>query len=80
MPGADRSSTPTGGMTVIKRKYRVVTDNYCGYAVQVWRWWLPIWLEAELANTHTTVEKAMAYAENHSRKVIRVLKQESSDE
>ena len=42
-------------------KVRIVRDNYCGYAVQVWRWWFPFWIEP-YTNTHVTVEDARRYA------------------
>lgn len=25
--------------------YRIVSDEYCGYEVQIKRWWCPFWLE-----------------------------------
>jgi len=38
-------------------KYRIVTDKYCGYEVQVWHWWFPFWVQP-YCNTHVSVEDA----------------------
>ena len=43
-------------------RYRIVRDSYCGYEVQVWRWWFPFWLQCGFVNTHATIEAAEAYA------------------
>lgn len=43
--------------------YRIVTDVYSGYEVQIWRWWWPFWAQAGRVNTHSTVEKAEHYAQ-----------------
>lgn len=29
----------------MKNKYRIVTDNYRGYAAEVKRWWWPLWVQ-----------------------------------
>lgn len=39
---------------------RIVLDGYSGYEVQVWRWWLPVWLEHG-CNTHSTIDAARSY-------------------
>lgn len=56
------------------RLYRIVTDCYCGYEVQVWRTWWPFWVAAG-TNTHTSVEGATAYAERHASRVVKYLGQ-----
>lgn len=48
--------------------YRIVRDGYCGYEVQSWRWWWPIWMECsnpergQISNSHSSVEKAEEFA------------------
>jgi len=54
-----------GVQMMLKNKYRIVRDNYLGYEVQIRRWWFPIWLECQFSNTHISIEKAEAYAENY---------------
>jgi hypothetical protein len=51
------------------KKYRIVTDRYAGYEVQVWRWWFPFWLEVG-CNTHPTLERARAFAEADKGRVV----------
>jgi hypothetical protein len=46
----------------MKKRYRIVTDRYAGYEVQVWRWWFPFWKEVGFCNTHYTLERAREYA------------------
>ena len=53
--------------------YRIVHDKWAGFEVQVWRWWFPFWVQAGFSNTHPTVERAEAYATNHSQKVAKYL-------
>jgi hypothetical protein len=52
----------------LKNKYRIANDSYCGYEVQVKRWWFPIWtalgVHGHLTNTHVSVEKAEEFAKN----------------
>ena len=43
-------------------RYRIVTDAYMGYTVQVWCWWCPFWRNYGAMFTHSTVEKARVYA------------------
>lgn len=55
-------------------KYRIVTDKYCGYEVQVWRWWWPFWVQP-YCNTHLSIEAAERYAKdlNFKREVVKEL-------
>lgn len=46
----------------MKKEYRIVRDCFLGYEVQVRRWWFPIWVQAGFANTHSSIEKARAFA------------------
>lgn len=46
-------------------RLRIVRDKYAGYEVQVWRWWWPFWTEADFMNTHFSVERAEARANEY---------------
>lgn len=48
-------------------KYRIVTDKYAGYEVQIWRWYWPFWVQLDIINTHTTIERAKKHIESHKR-------------
>lgn len=53
---------------MLRHKYRVVTDSYCGFEVQMKRWWFPVWVQVGHdggigANTHTSLERAKAHIE-----------------
>jgi len=56
-------------MALFKDKYRIVRDNYCGYEVQVKKWWFPFcWFQCggdmyDDVNTHFSTEKARAHIE-----------------
>lgn len=56
----------------MSKRYRIVRDTYCGYAVQVWRWWFPFWVEPVI-NTHSSVERAEAWLETHKAEVVKYL-------
>ena len=61
--------------------YRIRRDNFAGFEVQVWRWWFPIWVQLNCVNTHSSVEKAEAFLNNHSNnnnRVVRIYKDGSS--
>jgi hypothetical protein len=49
-------------MSIFTPTWRIVTDKYCGYEVQVRRWWWPFWICHGFANTHTNIEAAERYA------------------
>lgn len=49
-----------------KTYYRIVPDHWLGFEVQIWRWWFPIWVQANFSNTHSTEEKAEAWAKKHA--------------
>jgi hypothetical protein len=42
---------------MFKKRYRIVTDRYLGYEVQVKNWWWPLWYMPVL-NTNWTIEEA----------------------
>ena len=48
--------------------FRIVEDEYCGYEVQVKRWWFPFWIEKSQygwvnANTFTSLDTAINWIE-----------------
>lgn len=49
-----------------KSKYRIVTDNFCGYEVQKKEWFMPFWrgcfVNGLFSNTHRTIEEARNFA------------------
>ena len=50
----------------LKNEYRIVTDSWLGYEVQIRRWWFPLWLEID-TNTHPSIERAERFAERHAK-------------
>jgi hypothetical protein len=42
---------------MFKKRYRIVTDRYLGYEVQVKHWWWPWWVCHDF-NTNRTIEEA----------------------
>jgi len=42
---------------------RIVTDDFAGYEVQIWRWWFPFWVQYEV-NTFFSIERARAFAKS----------------
>lgn len=65
----------------MKNKYRIVTDNFAGYEVQVKYWWLPIcWLQigdknGRKTNTHASVSDAEKLISHHKAglRVVKVI-------
>lgn len=51
----------------MRPRYRIVRDIYCGYEVQIWRWWFPFWVMADSCNTFSSIEKAEEFARIHSQ-------------
>lgn len=61
----------------MKKKYRIVSDNYAGYEVQYKHPLIPFWLQLG-CNTHPSVEKAEEWlkrqlSKQKSGKVIKTL-------
>jgi hypothetical protein len=50
----------------VRKRWRIVKDNFAGFEVQSWRWWWPFWLQGR-TNTHASVEEAEKYAEGLSQ-------------
>jgi hypothetical protein len=54
-------------------EYRVVRDTYCGYEVQIRKWWhWPLWFAIGV-NTHTSLERAEAFAKAHAKPCVKYL-------
>lgn len=53
------------------KKYRIVTDWYCGYAAEEWRLWWPFWVEIGGFNTFRTVEEAEQLIRRRGTKVVK---------
>lgn len=49
----------------MKTRYRIVTDDFAGFEVQIKRWWLPIWFQCHhrgmFINTFGTQDKALEF-------------------
>ena len=55
----------------MKNKYRVITDGYLGFEVQVKYWWFPLmWKQINGVNTHSTLNKAKAAIDVHKNRVV----------
>ena len=54
----------------MKKKYRIVTDRFAGFEVQVWGrwWWFPFWRQVGFTNTHGTIEEAKRFIEKEKQK------------
>lgn len=59
---------------MFRNKYRIVTDSYSGYEVQIRYWYSLFWVECGLpggkTNTHKTIEQAERFAKDHSNKFV----------
>lgn len=60
------------GSVMFRNKYRIVRDEYAGFAVEVRRWWFPIWLRDGI-NTHISERQAEEYAKRRANYVVREL-------
>ncbi len=63
-------------------KFRIVTDRYNGYEVQIKRWWFPFWVECwknGCVNSFSDINKAKTWIQNgrpmnrFKRNVVEVL-------
>jgi hypothetical protein len=57
----------------MRPEYRIVTDNWCGFEVQIRRWWWPFWTQADFSNTHSSMEAAELWAARHAQKQVKYL-------
>ena len=57
---------------VFKNRYRIVTDKYLGYEVQIRKWWWPFWIGLSEPggplNTWASIRHARLYALRHAFK------------
>lgn len=74
-PAGDSPRSSEGlGVLLLRKRYRIVRDEYLGFEVQIWRWWFPIWVQAgDIINTHSSEELAIEYAKRHAQRVVRNL-------
>ena len=54
----------------LTNRYRIRTDAYSGFEVQIKRWWFPIWIQISgknywFCNTSTTIEEARELIQKH---------------
>jgi hypothetical protein len=54
----------------MKTRYRIIRDNYCGYEVQVWRWYFPFWIADGLFNSHSSIERARQFIDKKGKEVV----------
>lgn len=54
---------------MFKNKYRIVTDEYAGYEVQIKRWWFPFYRMVGV-NTFNSIERATKFAKTHSKRHV----------
>lgn len=56
------------------KKYRIVTDNYAGYEVQVWTIWFPFWVQVSYhgrgVNTFPSLDAAIHYIRTLKRGTV----------
>lgn len=48
-------------------EYRIVTDNFAGFEVQIRTWWWPFWTQCDFINTRPSVESAEQFAIEHAK-------------
>lgn len=58
----------------MKTRYRIVKDRYCGYEVQQWRWWWPVWTTCAFSNTHISVERAERWLAGYRKLVVKIIR------
>jgi len=57
----------------MKNKYKIVTDKFNGFEVQIRFWWFPIfWFQCKWTNTHCSVEQAEHYALKHANGTLNI--------
>lgn len=61
------SSPSSCSLSTWWRRYRIMPDSYGGHEVQVWRIWLPIWLQLGFVNTFHSREDAVKFATRHAK-------------
>ena len=55
----------------LKPRYRIVTDSYAGFEVQIRPWWYPFYTQCSekehCVNTHLTIESATEFIKEHAK-------------
>lgn len=60
----------------MRNKYRIVTDRFAGYEIQIKYWFFPLfWFEiagpiSPMCNTFGSIESAKAYIEKRKKKTV----------
>jgi hypothetical protein len=49
------------------RKYRIVSDQYLGYEVQIWKIYWPFWIQCDFCNTFISITAAENFAKGHAK-------------
>lgn len=57
----------------MKNRYRIVSDKYAGYEVQIKYWFLPFWIQADFTNTFRNIDRAKEFMEKHKRGTNRII-------
>lgn len=66
----------------MKNKYRIITDKYAGYEVQIKRWWFPFmyfecWQSRDMflwANTFVSIRHAREFIDRHKYGLLKIPK------
>jgi len=54
------------------KKYRIVTDAYCGFECQEWSLFWPFWSQIDFCNSFFSIDIAMKFIESiHIKKVFK---------
>ncbi len=54
-------------------EYRIVRDRFLGYEVQKRVWWYPFWKQVGFSNTHSSLERAEAFAAADAQPTVKYL-------
>ena len=52
------------------KKYRIVTDAYCGFECQEWSFFWPFWRQVNFSNTFFSIDIASEFIESIHRKKV----------
>tara|TARA_R110002020_G_scaffold60135_1_gene163252 strand:+ start:162 stop:362 length:201 start_codon:yes stop_codon:yes gene_type:complete len=54
-------------MNIFRVRYRIVTDEFCGFEAQKKVWYFPFWMEIG-TNTYYTIEDAESFIGKHKER------------
>lgn len=62
---------------MFRNKYRIIRDRFCGFEVQIKRWWFPVWYQCisergDSVNTHSSIADAKLFISRHKEGLIPV--------